>query len=84
LPDWVPSPSGGPDSAAPASAEAPITLVFRDGRPNEKIHNYMLTATTLSVLDQQRWDIPLDEIDLAATAQVNLEAGVEFAVPIRR
>lgn len=72
-----PAPAG---SAAPA-AEASVTLVFKDGRPNEKIHNYMLTARTLSVLDQKRQEIPVDELDLVATARVNREAGVDFAVP---
>ena len=92
-PDYTPWPYSSPAPAAsqpvptapavdlPAAAEAPVTLVFKDGRPNEKIHNYMLTATTLSVLDQRRHDIPVDQLDLVATARVNREAGVDFSLP---
>jgi hypothetical protein len=85
-PAYTPWPYSRPaPSAAPAlSATAPdaaVTLVFKDGRPNEQIHNYLLTATTLSVLDQHRHDIPVDQIDLAATAKLNRDAGVDFAVP---
>lgn len=69
-----------PASNAPAAGET-VTLVFRDGRPNEQIHNYLLTPNTLSVLDQHRQEIPVDQIDVAATARVNREAGVDFAVP---
>ena len=59
----------------------PVTLVFKDGRPPQQIHNYLLTATTLSVLDQRRQEIPVDQIDLAATAKVNRAAGASFALP---
>lgn len=79
-----PAPSASqsaPASPAALAGEAPVTLVFKDGRPNEKIHNYMLTAKTLSVLDQRRRDIPVDQLDLVATARVNHEAGVDFSVP---
>jgi hypothetical protein len=55
--------------------------VFKDGRPSEQIHNYALTRTDLFVLDQRHRDIPLDELDLAATAKVNHDAGVEFHIP---
>jgi hypothetical protein len=41
----------------------------------------LLTAHTLTVLDPQRRDIPVDQIDLAATSRANREAGVEFALP---
>jgi len=77
-------PASQPAPAIPAPPEAAITLVFKDGRPNEQIHNYLLTATTLSVLDEQRREIPVAQIDLAATAQVNRAAGVEFALPSHR
>ena len=78
-----PAPSAVPESpGSPSpSIEAPVTLIFKDGRPNQQIHNYLLTAGTLSVLDQHRRDIPVDQIDLAATAKVNRDAGVEFSVP---
>jgi hypothetical protein len=43
----------------------------------------LLTVNTLTVLDQHRRDIPVDQIDLNATAKVNLQAGVEFSLPGR-
>ena len=63
--------------------EDPVTLVFKDGRPPEQIRNYLMTTNTLTVLDQHRRDIPVDQIDLKATAEVNLQAGVEFSLPGR-
>ena len=91
-PDYTPwpysspaPPASQPAPAAPGEtspgAEAVVTLVFKDGRPSEQIHNYMLTSRTLSVLDQRRRDIPVDQLDLVATARVNREAGVDFSVP---
>jgi len=74
--------SSAPVTAAPTS-EAPVTLVFKDGRPNEQIHNYLLTASALTVFDLHRRDIPVEEIDVEATAKANREAGVEFALPGR-
>jgi len=62
-------------------AESAVTLVFKDGRPAEQIHNYMLTRTTLYVRDERHREIPVDELDLAATAKANREAGVDFEVP---
>ncbi len=61
--------------------ENPVTVVFKDGRPAERIHNYLMTARMLSVLDGYRREIPVDEIDMTATAKVNREAGVDFMVP---
>jgi len=77
-----PAPSATqPQSAVPPSIEAPVTLVFKDGRPNEQIHNYLLTSSTLSVLDQGRRDIPVDQLDLPATARANRKAGIVFSLP---
>jgi hypothetical protein len=75
--------SSGPSASArpaPESEEA-VTLVFKDGRVPEQIHNYMLSRTTLSVLDKHHQEIPVDELDLAATAKVNRDAGVDFHLP---
>jgi hypothetical protein len=86
LPPWptinTPQNSAPPRtvSAPPQTAE-PVTLVFNDGRPPEKIHNYLLTAGTLYVMDEQRREIPVAELNLAATAKVNREAGVDFKLP---
>jgi hypothetical protein len=65
---------------APANEEA-VTLIFKDGRPPEQIHNYILTRTTLYVGDRQRRAIPTNQIDLNATAKVNQDAGVDFQLP---
>ena len=61
--------------------ETATTIVFKDGRPSEQVHNYALTQTTLYVLDQRQRDIPLDQIDLAATEKVNRGTGIEFRIP---
>jgi len=73
----APPPAATPD-AAPEDA---VTLVFKDGRPNQQIHNYVLTRTTLYVHDQHHRDIPLDQLDLDATQKINHDAGVDFALP---
>jgi hypothetical protein len=68
--------------SAPPQNENAVTVVFKDGRPSEQIHNYALTRSTLFVLDEHHRDIPVDEIDLNATKQVNRDAGVEFQLPV--
>lgn len=71
-----------PVQSAPSSAnQIATTIVFNDGRPSQQIHNYALTRTTLYVLDQRHWDIPLDQINLAATEKVNRAEGIDFKVP---
>jgi len=64
----------------PVENEA-VTLVFEDGRPSQQIHNYMLTRTTLYVQDSHRQEIPVDELDLAATEKANKDSGVAFQLP---
>lgn len=56
------------------------TVVLNDGR-SVQIQNYALTPTTLYVLDAQRRDIPLGEIDIAATQKANRAVGIDFQVP---
>lgn len=63
------------------AAEDAVTLVFKDGRPSEQIHNYMLTQTTLYVQDQQRHQIAVADIDVPATEKVNRDAGIDFQLP---
>jgi hypothetical protein len=65
----------------PPQPEAAVTLVFKDGRPTEQIHNYMLTRTTLYVQDDHRREILVDDLDLAATQKINKEDGVDFQLP---
>jgi len=74
------APQPAPAPPAPENEDA-VTLVFKDGRPSEQIHNYALTRTTLYVRDQHRRDIPVDQLDLAATQKVNHDAGIDFHVP---
>jgi hypothetical protein len=61
-----------------------VTLVFKDGRAPEKIHNYALTRTTLYVTDGRRREIPVASLDWAATEKVNRAAGVRFDLPVLR
>jgi hypothetical protein len=58
-----------------------VTLVFKDGRPSEQIHNYILTRTTLYVTDAHHREIPVADLDLAATEKANREAGITFKLP---
>jgi hypothetical protein len=69
-----------PSPPALEQSEA-VTLVFRDGRPPEQIHNYLLTRTMLYVQDQIRRSIPVDQLDIAATEKTNQDAGVDFHLP---
>jgi hypothetical protein len=77
---YAPAAPQAATAASPAAEEA-VTLVFKDGRPAEQIHNYVLTSTTLYVGDGHRREIPLDQLDLTATAKVNRDAGVDFRLP---
>jgi hypothetical protein len=61
--------------------EDTITLIFKDGRPPEQIHNYILTRNTLYVGERHHPEIPVDQLDLIATAQVNRDLGVDFHLP---
>ncbi len=71
-----------PANPVPATeSEQAVTLIFKDGRQPEQIHNYVLTRTTLFVQDKQTREIPTDQLDLAATAKVNQDAGVDFSLP---
>jgi len=66
---------------SPAAPQQAVTVIFKDGRPSEQIHNYLLTATTLTVLDQKYREIPLNQINLSATEETNRADGVDFRVP---
>ncbi len=74
------APSGEAHPAVLAQSEA-VTLVFKDGRPSEQVHNYLMTRTTIYVQDEHRHSIPVDQLDMAATAKTNQDAGVDFQVP---
>lgn len=73
-----------PGWASPNSTteEEQLTLVFRNGRAPQTVRNYMMDAKVLTDMDPQHFErIPLDEIDLAATEQLNHSHGVDFTVP---
>jgi hypothetical protein len=60
----------------------PLTVIFKSGRSPVKMQNYMMTDKSLTDLDSEHYEeIPLDQVDLAATQQANSSAGVQFQVP---
>jgi hypothetical protein len=61
--------------------EGAVKLVYKDGRPSEDIHNYMLTRTTVYVQDEHRREIAVDDLDLEAIQKANKDAGVDFRLP---
>jgi len=74
--------NAGTTSPSGSSLEQPLTVIFKSGRGPLKVQNYMMTAKVLTDLDSQHYEqIPLDQIDLAATQQVNRAAGLDFQVP---
>jgi hypothetical protein len=66
-------------------AEAAITLVFKDGH-SQQVHNYAMTKSTLYVLDDaasgRQPEIPLSNLDVAATEKANRDSGVDFRFPL--
>jgi hypothetical protein len=73
-------PEAGSQPDAPLE-EHTATLVFKDGRPPMQIRNYLLSRTRLVVLDGVPRTIPVDQLDLAATAKANEELGSDFRLP---
>ena len=62
--------------------EQSLTVIFKSGRAPIEVENYLMTAKVLTDLDSEHYEqIPLDQIDLAATQNFNKAAGVEFQVP---
>jgi hypothetical protein len=58
-----------------------VTLVFKDNRPNQIIHNYLINGGTLTVWDQYAHDIPVEDINVEATRKINRDKGVDFILP---
>jgi hypothetical protein len=59
-----------------------VTLVFNDGRPPEKVNNYVLTSSSVFIAEDGRQRvIPVADLNLPATIQQNREAGVDFELP---
>lgn len=77
----APAPPAEPAKQAPPM---PTTLVFRDGHRSQ-VENYAIVGNTLWVFhDQRRQKIPIADLDLHATEQVNQDQGVDFTVPSAR
>lgn len=66
--------------SSPPAPQQPLQVILKDGQKLQ-VHNYMLTSTTLTVLDDTYRQIPVDQIDLNATRQTNLANGIDFRVP---
>jgi hypothetical protein len=78
-------PYQGPYQFAPVHAQPTTVLIFKDGRPPEKVHNYALTGSTLYALDGDlNREIPLVMLNVPATVETNRAAGVDFALPVSR
>ena len=65
-----------------AAAQPAVTLVFKDHRPNQEIHNYLINGDTITVWDQHPHEIPLDQLDIAATEKINHDAGNDLFLPV--
>jgi len=75
-------PSAAIEPAAPSVPGQTLTVIFRSGRAPVKMENYMMTARVLTDLDSRHYEqIPIDQIDIAATQQINGAAGVRFNIP---
>lgn len=78
----IQSSDSGLHAAFEPPLEGPLTVIFKNGRASQKMQDYMLTAKVLTDLDAHHYEqIPLDQIDIAATAQANRASGQDFQVP---
>ncbi len=73
----------GPGPDHPYHQSQPVTVVFSNGQPPALVYNYVLTPSTLYVLDGYRYSVPLAIVDVAATDRVNRMAGVDFHLPVQ-
>jgi len=70
--------NAAPSRSAYAAAEPAITLVFRDGHRSQA-QNYAIAGSTFWILNQSAAKkVPMSELDLAATRQVNQQNGIEL------
>jgi len=73
--------------AEPIARTAPVTeqsltVIFKTGRAPVKMQNYMMTGKVLTDLDSGHYEqIPVDQIDIAATQWASGDAGVRFEIP---
>jgi hypothetical protein len=67
--------------ARPKSDSQPTQLVFRDRR-TEEVQNYAIVGQTFWIFSEQRArNIPLADLDIAATKKANDDRGVVFQLP---
>ena len=70
------------EPTAPSAPEQPLTVIFKSGRDPVKMQNYMMTSKVLTDLDSRHYEqIPIDQIDIAATQWANSAVGVRFEIP---
>jgi len=68
-------------AAVPSRTTQQTLLIFRDGHRQE-IQNYAIVGQTLWIFDEHNSTrMPLSELDLTATQNVNRQRGIRFAVP---
>ncbi len=61
-----------------------VTLIFKDGRKPLTVQNYAMTQSKIFVRDQgAEQDVPIRDLDVAATMAANDRAGVDFALPVK-
>jgi len=73
---------GTPQPVSVQAAQPIMTLVFKDHRPNQQIHNYLINGDTITVWDQHPHEIALDQLDIAATQKINHDAGNDLFLPV--
>jgi hypothetical protein len=76
-----PQTSSGSQLSSGLTSEDGVTLVFKDGRAPVQIHDYVLTRNVVYVWDRHQRVIPIDQIDMVATAKANSDAGIDFELP---
>jgi hypothetical protein len=78
--DQMSNPRTSQSDSASDQFTDPTVLVFRDGHQQE-VANYAIMGSTLFVLSGPRSRIPIAQLDIPATEQVNQSRGVDFHVP---
>lgn len=70
------------EAASMDSDRAPATLLFRDGRAPLRTNNYVVSPEGVVVSDSGNLrTIPLSDIDIARTNQINADAGNGLVLP---
>ena len=84
-PDYASAAAAPQPAVAPSTSSAPeqpLTVIFKTGRSPLQVQNYIMTASVFTDLDSGHYEqIPLDQINLAATQLINGAAGIDFQLP---